>query len=411
MADVSALFASRKKKGKKKKQTNNFNVILEEVQKDDMKQESVAVEDFDEDGNPIIVDVPLPVARKPGNLTASVNASKKKKEVALDPEALVTGEWVDNDASEVQDAKATLLGGKTGVIDLENLPSSQPEPVKSATTLAEEEENKKLFHWTRKQAMEQSDKGPEVPKEEPKSQVYRPRHIMESRHKQEGAHSLKELNNEQVFPTLGGGKATSKPQKSTKTPWGTVKEDILLDIVVKQTDGVYLDTDFIACDSFDGQKPGYSFKLGALGLGYYWECKPFSKQTDEKADETDADQAEEVEDSTDKQENAKPESVPVRQPTQRELEEERQKKLAEEEKERKRKEKKKQKEKEKQEWERQNALAMAREKEEKEKAERASESTSAAPVVSNAGAPEPPPPEDRFSGLKKKKKKKKPAAE
>jgi len=263
------------------------------------------------------------------------------------------------------------------VADLESLQSQQAqvsEPSEDA------ESSKKLFHWTRKQALQGKTEAPVVEAEPEAPKFFRPRHVMEAKSRESGQSALKELNNDAVFPTLGDHKTT---KGATKGVWGSIEEDSIEDTY--QQDGEYLGSEFITANTFQGAKPGYSFKEGSQGLGYYWDCKAVEK--------------EEVEEETPKEapvvipEVVVPE-VKIEVPLTAE-------ELAKIEKDRLEKEKKRQeKKKEKLEWERQIQLDKEREEVELLKSKDVVQnSTAVAAVVAE-------PPADRFAGLKKKKKKK-----
>jgi len=451
MADMDALFKSRNKKKQDKRKAGrskaftNFNAVL-----DDQRREEAASEAFGGEssymgfGGDDSVEVDREnldsmdsrpegsESKRPGSLTAAVNASKGpsaskagKGVIQADVRELVQGEWVDDGEGDTENSTGGSFlpaHAKKEVADLDGLSSSKPQPTKSAQILMAEEESKKLFHWTRKQALQEADPALAEAKreqeklkekEEEKPRVYRPRAVIEARSKQEGLHALKELDNESVFPSLGGA---AKPVSMIPrdSAWGTVKEEIIRDLAIKQTEGEYLGKDFIQADAFEGQKLGYAFKLGPGGLGYYWECKPVQQQAEgarnteeEEENATENEQAQRVE-----QEDEEPNFVPEKEQNVEKKEQEitPEELAAQEEKERKRREKKKQKEKEKAEWERQVALDKKREEERQKAAATSNSVPVTAPAASastdSSALAAPPPPEARFSGLKKKKKKK-----
>jgi len=422
MADMNAMFAMRKKK--KGKKGVNFNQILDQV--DLLETHKQVVQEFDNDGN-VIKTQEVAVPKNVGNLTAAVNASRKKLEKANDSvinvestsTELAAGEWVNDDAKPAS-ATATFLQGSAAnkVVDLEGLSSSKKQ-LRSLDVIEQEEQNKKLFHWTRKQAMEEAQANElgmtakKAPEEPAKPQFFRPRAMMEANQNREGLAALKELDNEKVFPSLGGAApaAAKKPARTAAagSVWGVVKREVIEELAVKQEDGEYLGEEFLAAEEFDGQKKGYAFKKGHKGLGYYWEG-PLQHSLPGEDDEEPA-EAEAEEETPVEAETGADEATAADQPEPAE-EEDPVKKAAEEEKERRRRAKKAEKERQKAEWEREQKLAQERfEREEREKEERAkaeADTAAAAPVVAAADAPvEPPPPEDRFAGLKKKKKKKK----
>lgn len=435
MADMDALFKSRKKKGKKA--ARNFGGMLEAAQKDESSFEPATqvYQKTDEDGRVVVVEeyVSRPAAsaaagaKKVGGLTAAVNASKGLS-LAGENAELVSGEWVDEKASKPQ--SSLLASSSRGVADMDGLTSSMPVVTKSYADLQAEEQNKKLFHRARMQVRQEvaekdSDSTAAKP-EDDKPKVFRPRALMEARGKREGVHALKELDNEAVFPSLGGNSGSKSNTKAgaAKTAWGVVEESVIADILYKQSEGEYLGEDFIAADSFEGPKSGYSFKLGDSGLGYYWECKPVGQDDADEGENAEISAAEKgaqteetAEDKTEEQnavaETAEDEDAETAEGADdKDLSPE--EIAAREEKERKRREKKKLKEQQKAEWERQHALALEREREEQEKAEAAPAAgagveDAAAPAAAPAAAATEgteAPPEDRFSGLKKKKKKK-----
>mmetsp|Transcript_10296 Transcript_10296/g.20220 ORF Transcript_10296/g.20220 Transcript_10296/m.20220 type:complete len:441 (-) Transcript_10296:453-1775(-) len=436
MADMDALFKSRKKKGKKA--ARNFGGMLEAAQKDESSFEPATqvYQKTDEDGRVVVVEeyVSRPAAsaaagaKKVGGLTAAVNASKGLS-LAGENAELVSGEWVDEKASKPQ--SSLLASSSRGVADMDGLTSSMPVVTKSYADLQAEEQNKKLFHRARMQVRQEvaekdSDSTAAKP-EDDKPKVFRPRALMEARGKREGVHALKELDNEAVFPSLGGNSGSKSNTKAgaAKTAWGVVEESVIADILYKQSEGEYLGEDFIAADSFEGPKSGYSFKIGDSGLGYYWECKPVGQDDADEGENAEISAAEEkgaqteetAEDKTEEQnavaETAEDEDAETAEGADdKDLSPE--EIAAREEKERKRREKKKLKEQQKAEWERQHALALEREREEQEKAEAAPAAgagveDAAAPAAAPAAAATEgteAPPEDRFSGLKKKKKKK-----
>ncbi|GBG30040.1 Hypothetical Protein FCC1311_062602 [Hondaea fermentalgiana] len=448
MADMDALFKNRKKKKGKKTLNKNFNEVLEASQKDESTYEPATqlYHKTDEDGRTVVVEEAVEKnaaaaaapKKKIGGLTAAVNASKgisgaSGKVLQVDGADLVGGEWVDDSRSKPQ---GTQLAANKGVADMDGLTSSLPTETKSYATLQAEAYNRQMFHRARMQAQMEAEgktkkKEEKKKPEDDKPKVFRPRALVEARANREGAHALKELDNDAIFPTLGGGGAGASSSK-TQLPasaWGVVQKSIVEDLLYKQTEGEYLGEDFIPAETFDGQKLGYSFKLGDEGQGYYWECKPPGEDDDEdednKTDEAAQDgeaaaaaakaKGEKEEEEGTAAANAKeteasgtaageePPAEPELSPAEI---------AAREEKERKRLEKKKIKEQQKAEWERQNALALEREKEEQLAKEKAAAESAAAPAPDAAAAPagEAAPPEDRFSGLKKKKKKKKPAA-
>jgi len=106
MADVNALFASRKKKKSTKKKTTNFNTVLEEAMQMQVTQKvdphTEVVVDYDSDGNPIIEIMPVVTV---GGLTAAVNAAKlkDKDDKVLNPTTIqmANGEWIEEDDTTV----------------------------------------------------------------------------------------------------------------------------------------------------------------------------------------------------------------------------------------------------------------------------------------------------------------------
>mmetsp|Transcript_21025 Transcript_21025/g.37246 ORF Transcript_21025/g.37246 Transcript_21025/m.37246 type:complete len:404 (+) Transcript_21025:97-1308(+) len=400
MADMNAMFAARKKKGKKSKNTN-FNQILDNA--DLIEQEMQTVEKYDDDGNVIsTAEIALNKAVTSGSLTATVEANKKKNQKVISAKGnaadFVEGEWVDEKAEETP--AATMPSSKRAVIDLDGLSSSKPDDLRAPEVQEKEELNKKMFHWTRKQAIQENVRVKPKEMEAPKSLKYRPREMLVNK---EGKEALKELSNDKVFPSLGGA-GTSSQSVSSSSAWGVIRQEVIEEFEVKQVDGEYLGSEFIESEEFDGQKLGYSFKLGHKGQGYYWEG-PQQKSDNSKStgDEAQTDEAP-TEEATQAPEQPAAASAPapaVPEPTAEELALQ---KEQEEEKERKRKAKKAEKDRLKAEWEREQALAIEREERERKEKEEAAKKAAEAATAAAAGGAEPP--ADRFAGLKKKKKKK-----
>mmetsp|Transcript_14407 Transcript_14407/g.18940 ORF Transcript_14407/g.18940 Transcript_14407/m.18940 type:complete len:317 (+) Transcript_14407:216-1166(+) len=232
MADVTALFASRKsKKGKKKKKAKNATKLMEE--QEIKAAPEVVVEEEEE----------------------------RVLELGGD---LDQGNWVESDEEEDLNKNTNFLMGGT---------------TKELADLDIEEYNRQLkgedpkdevndFQWSQNK-QEESEAAPETEetpvepeKKEPEEpQVYRPRQVMASIAKASGNQVLKQLDNEEVFPTLGGAPTKKAPANA----WGVSAPK------PKKPKAVYLGSDFIAAAQSEGEKPGYRFGPGENGSGYYWE--------------------------------------------------------------------------------------------------------------------------------------------
>jgi hypothetical protein len=290
MADFAALLAARKKKtgaGAKPKGLN-FNVVLEHADASDAGLVQL-VREYDDEGEEIGVgQVSVPSSKKVGALTAALNkqnAEAGKPRTTLGAadagvkSQLAAGEWVEEDEPRAPQGPLLAPGSRAVLTDLDGLSSSVPDPSKSREQLEAEEEARKLFHWTRKQALVEAEtkaaaaaSGVVAAPAEKKPAFFRPREMMEREGiKRDGKESLKELNNEQVFPSLGGAPRKAAGPASAGSVWGVVKHDVIDEFEVKHKDGIYLGADFLAAPTFEGDKPGYAFSNAAMGVGYYWE--------------------------------------------------------------------------------------------------------------------------------------------
>ncbi len=454
---MAALIASRnKKKGAKK--GLNFNVVLEAADTADAGMVQM-VREYDEDGEVVGVGevaVPSAGSKKVGALTAALNkqneAAKPRTtigaaDVVVKPQ-LAAGEWVEEDETRAPQGPLLAPGSRAVLTDLDGLSSSVPDPSKPREQLEAEEESRKLFHWTRKQALVEAEAKAaaaaagvvEAPAEK-KPAFFRPREMMEREGKKDGKDALKELNNEQVFPTLGGAPRKVAGPASAGSVWGVVKQDVLDEIEIKQKDGIYLGADFLAAHTFEGGKVGYAFSNGAMGVGYYWEgpkqansepgraAEPIAAAIDAEASQSQQQQEGTQEQGADTSvAGPAPEPAPAPAPSapspsptmldararaaqaaeEKRVKEEELRRKEEEEKESRRKAKKAEKEREKAEWEaEQHRLRDKEAAEAKAKVEAA-----AAPATAATDAPaDEAGLEDRFAGLKKKKKKKPAAGE
>ena len=285
---------------------------------------------------------------------------------------------------------------------------SQPiSDLSSTDAQARAEENQKLFHWTRMQASIPQEKiEPVAPTEPEESQFFQSNFLASMSSMQEGEKGiLKQLNNDLVFPTLGGGGESHHENFANvkDAVWGVVKENPNEECKVNHSNALYLGSTYLSCSELDGPKPGYVFQIGSKGAGWYWVGPSnLITKTEEvgiKKTPTSVIAPASVPTSTKLNIVIDKETIP--EPGRPEDEKSEQAKREAEEKAILRREKKAEKERKKSEWLRKQQEAIEREK----LSEKETETTSDSVISSVAAEPEVGA-ENRFSGLKKKKKKK-----
>lgn len=154
MADVTALFAARKSKKKKKK--GNANTLLQKEKAFDLEEDKFDTEE-QYDG--------------PGSLHFTALSDEEEQ-----------ANWVDDEEDDIpsKEQKFLLSGkGTKEVLDLDSLKISE----KEAEPITEEAEViKKEFHRARQQALTAPSESKKEEKEgKPEKRVYRPRHIVEQK--------------------------------------------------------------------------------------------------------------------------------------------------------------------------------------------------------------------------------------
>mmetsp|Transcript_17339 Transcript_17339/g.20836 ORF Transcript_17339/g.20836 Transcript_17339/m.20836 type:complete len:315 (-) Transcript_17339:9-953(-) len=240
MADVNALFASRKsKKGKNKKKSTNANKIM-------VERETNPNEDMH---------------------------SQDEGLLELGMDGLEGGNWVDSDDDDDRPDQGTnflMQGSKKGIANLDINEYNRMMKGEPA-----QEENTNDFQWSSKnneKDEEEEAEMEEAPAEEvlAERRVYRPREMLAAKAKADGSAALKQLDNEEVFPTLGGAAAAASVPK--KSAWGAPAPK------PKKPKAKYLGEDFIAAETCENEKPGYRFGSGENGTGYYWDGPAKAKE-------------------------------------------------------------------------------------------------------------------------------------
>jgi len=197
---------------------------------------------------------------------------------------LAAGEWTEDargsraQTGDDDGARQRLTAGAV-VSDLEaaEQKDSRTQDIKNS-----QDEARKQFHIARQQAKDAQDKQQQPSAAAPAaaveaSRVWRPRVVANNRSGAGfGVSVLRELDNEQVFPSLGGNRRSAAPAV-VGGAWNVVDQDMVRQAADEKKAAAAKYSDFVASEKFAGSRPGFEFRAGPQGVGYYGHAADTSK--------------------------------------------------------------------------------------------------------------------------------------